>query len=175
MDRAGWRHLSHSSGQRLVAYKAPRQPRLEEGFLYGRELVWLPAAGGPTTSVAPVGNAGFPHFTRDDNERIYFTQGPGGLVSIRFDGTDRKQHVRVTGNPDYRQAGAPSNASEILISPDGDRALAEVNNNVFVVDVPLLGGQTPVVSVANPSQAVVPVRRLTRIGGDFVGWHPDGN
>jgi Tol biopolymer transport system component len=163
------------NGQRLVAYKAPRQPRLEEGFLYGRELVWLPAAGGPTTSVAPVGNAGFPHFTRDDNERIYFTQGPGGLVSIRFDGTDRKQHVRVTGNPDYRQAGAPSNASEILISPDGERALAEVNNNVFVVDVPVLGGQTPVVSVANPSQAAVPVRRLTRIGGDFVGWHPDGN
>jgi Tol biopolymer transport system component len=158
------------NGQRIVAYKAPRQPRLEEGFLYGRELIWLPAAGGPTTSVAPVGNAGFPHFTRDDNERIYFAQG-GQLVSIRFDGTDRKQHVRVTGNPDYRQAGAPSNASEILISPDGERALAEVNNNVFVVDVPILGGQTPSVSVVNPAQAAVPVRRLTRIGGDFAGWH----
>ncbi|MDQ3997253.1 MAG: amidohydrolase, partial [Gemmatimonadota bacterium] len=162
------------NGQRIVAYKAPRQPRLEEGFLYGRELVWLPAAGGPTTSVAPVGNAGFPHFTRDDNERIYFAQ-VGGLVSIRFDGTDRKQHVRVTGNPDYRLAGAPSNASEILISPEGDRALAEVNNNIFVVDVPMLGGQTPTVSVANPAQAAVPVRRLTRIGGDFGGWHADGN
>ena len=162
------------NGQRIVAYKAPRQPRLEEGFLYGRELVWLPAAGGPTTSVAPVGNVGFPHFTRDDNERIYFAQA-GGLVSIRFDGTDRKQHVRVTGNPDYRLAGAPSNASEILISPDGERALAEVNNNIFVVDVPVLGGQTPTVSVANPAQAAVPVRRLTRIGSDFGGWHGDGN
>jgi Tol biopolymer transport system component len=162
------------NGQRIVAYKAPRQPRLEEGFLYGRELVWLPAAGGPTTPIAPVGNVGFPHFTRDDNERIYFAQG-GQLVSIRFDGTDRKQHVRVTGNPDYRLAGAPSNASEILISPEGDRALAEVNNNIFVVDVPLLGGQTPAVSVANPAQAAVPVRRLTRIGGDFGGWHADGN
>jgi Tol biopolymer transport system component len=163
------------NGQRIVAYKAPRQPRLEEGFLYGRELIWLPAAGGPTTSVAPApGNAGFPHFTRDDNERIYFAQG-GQLVSVRFDGTDRKQHVRVTGNPDYRQAGAPSTAAEILISPDGDKALAEVNNNVFVVDVPVLGGQTPTVSVANPAQAAVPVRRLTRIGGDFVGWHADGN
>ncbi|MDQ3950293.1 MAG: amidohydrolase, partial [Gemmatimonadota bacterium] len=163
------------NGQRIVAYKAPRQPRLEEGFLYGREIVWLPAAGGPTTSVAPVGNAGFPHFTRTDNERIYFAQG-GNLVSIRFDGTDRKQHVRVTGNPDYRSAAPqPTNASEILISPDGDRAVAEVDNNVFVVDVPMIGGQTPTVSVSNPAQAAVPVRRLTRIGGDFVGWHPDGN
>ncbi|MFN2565498.1 MAG: amidohydrolase family protein [Gemmatimonadaceae bacterium] len=84
--------------------------------------------------------------------------------------------MRVTGNPDYRSAAAqPTNASEIYISPDGDRALAEVNNNVFVVDVPMIGGQTPTVSVSNPAQAAVPVRRLTRIGGDFVGWHPDGN
>ena len=164
------------NGQRLVAYKAPRQPRLEEGFSYGRELIWLPAQGGPTTTIAPLGNAGFPHFTRDDNERIYFTQGAQGLVSMRFDGTDRKQHVRITGNPDYRsQTPQPSNADQILISPDGERALAEVDNNVFVVDIPLVGGATPAVSVVNPSQAAVPVRRLTRIGGDFIGWQPDGN
>jgi hypothetical protein len=50
-----------------------------------------------------------------------------------------------------------------------------VNNNIFVVDVPMLGGQTPTVSVANPAQAAVPVRRLTRIGGDFGGWQADGN
>jgi Tol biopolymer transport system component len=62
------------NGQRIVAYKAPRQPRLEEGTIYGRELVWLPAAGGVTTTVAPIGGggggggAGFPHFTRSDND-----------------------------------------------------------------------------------------------------------
>jgi Tol biopolymer transport system component len=164
------------NGQRLVAYRAPRQPRIEEGTMYGRELVWLPAVGGPTTTVAPVGNqSGFPHFTRNDNERIYVAQGMQGLVSIRFDGTDRKQHVRVTGNQDYRlPTPQPTNASEILISPDGERALAEVDNNVFVLDIPLIGGQTPAVSVANLAQAAVPVRRLTRIGGDFTGWHPDG-
>jgi Tol biopolymer transport system component len=169
------------NGQRIVAYKAPRQPRLEEGTIYGRELVWLPAAGGVTTTVAPIGGggggggAGFPHFTRSDNDRIYLAQGNQGLISMRFDGTDRKQHLRITGNPDYRQANAtPTNASEILISPDGDRALAEVNNNVFVVDAPMIGSQAAVISVANPAQAAVPVRRLTRIGGDFAGWHPDG-
>ena len=173
------------NGQRIVAYKAPRQPRLEEGTIYGRELVWLPSAGGVTTTVAPIGGgagggggggggAGFPHFTRNDNDRIYLAQGNQGLVSMRFDGTDRKQHLRITGNPDYRQANAtPTPASEILISPDGDRVLAEVNNNVFVVDAPMIGSQPAVVSVANPAQAPVPVRRLTRIGGDFTGWHSD--
>ena len=165
------------NGQRLVAYKSPRQPRLEEGFQYGRELVWLPAAGGVTTSVSPVpGNAGFPHFTRDDNDRIYMAQGNAGLVSVRFDGTDRKTHIRVTGALDYRQqTPRPQTADEILVSPSGDRVLASVDDNVYVMDIPIVGGQTPTVSVANPAQAVVPVRRLTRIGGDFIGWHPDGN
>jgi len=165
------------NGQRLVAYKSPRQPRLEEGFQYGSELVWLPANGGPTTSVAPVpGNAGFPHFTRSDNDRVYLTQGSTGLVSMRFDGTDRKTHIKVTGNPDYRQTTPqPQNASEILISPNGDRVMAEVDANVYVMDLPIVGGQTPTVSVVNAAQAAIPVMRLTRIGGDFVGWQPDGN
>jgi Tol biopolymer transport system component len=165
------------NGQRLVAYKSPRQPRIEEGFQYGREMVWLPAAGGAATSVAPVpGNAGFPHFTSSDNERIYVSQGGNGLVSMRFDGTDRKNHIRVTGALDYRQATPqPQTPGEMLISPNGDRVLAEVDDNVYVMDIPVVGGQTPTVSVVNPAQAAIPVRRLTRIGGDFIGWQADGN
>ena len=164
------------NGQRIVAYRAPRQPRIEEAPMYGRELVWIPAAGGNVTSIAPVGGqSGVPHFAKGDNERIYVAQGQQGLVSMRFDGTDRKTHLRVTGNPDYRTPNStPSNASEILISPDGERAVAEVDNNIFVVDVPLIGAQAPTVSVTNPANAAVPVRRLTRIGGDFSGWHGDG-
>ena len=162
------------NGQRIVAYRGPRQPRIEEGFSYGRELIWLPAAGGAVTSIAPL-EGGFPHFVRTDNERVYVARGSQGLVSMRFDGTDRKTHLRVTGNPDYRTpAATPSNASEILISPDGERALAEVDNNVYVLDIPMIGAQAPAVSVMNPAQAAIPVRRLTRIGGDFVGWHADG-
>lgn len=158
------------NGARIVAYRGPRQPRIEEGFNYGRELVWIPAAGGATTSIAPF-NGGHPHFARNDNERIYVTQGGAGLVSMRFDGTDRKTHLRVTGNPDYRAATPqPSNASEITISPDGERALAEVDNNIFVVDIPQVGAAAPTVSVVTPASAAVPVRRLTRIGGDFSGW-----
>ncbi|MDF1504723.1 amidohydrolase, partial [Roseisolibacter sp. H3M3-2] len=162
-------------GRRLVAYRGPRQARQEEGFLFGRELVWLPSAGGAPTAVAPIANGGMPHFTRGDSERIYLTQGQQGLVSMRFDGTDRKQHLRVTGYVDLRQATPqPTPATEILLSPDGDRALVQAGNNVFVVDVPVVGGTAPTVSVVNPAQAPVPVRRLTRIGGDFAGWRPDG-
>jgi hypothetical protein len=162
-------------GRRLVAYRGPRQPRQEEGFLFGRELVWLPAAGGATTTIAPVGNGGFPHFVRGDTGRVYLSQGTAGLISMRLDGTDRKSHLRVTGYVDVRPAmPQPTPASEIIMSPEGDRALAMAGNNVYVVDVPLVGAQAPVVSVVNPAAAPVPVRRLTRVGGDFAGWRADG-
>jgi Tol biopolymer transport system component len=164
------------NGQRIVAYRGPKQPRLEEGLMYGRELIWIPSAGGAITSVAPIGNGGFPHFTREDNDRIYIAQGGAGLISMRFDGTDRKQHLRVTGNPDYRATTpAPSTPDEMLISPDGERALAAVDNNVYLVDIPQIGAQSPTISVVTPASAAVPVRKLTRIGGDFIGWMPDGN
>src|SRR5207249_11193612 len=40
-------------GQRIVAVKGPRSQRLSAHFGPGYELVWLPAAGGATTRIAP--------------------------------------------------------------------------------------------------------------------------
>jgi hypothetical protein len=78
-------------------------------------------------------------------------------------------------------AGAPTEggpqpppADLILMSPHGGRALAQVNNHIYTVDIPSLGGPTPTVSVANPSSAQVLVRQLTKIGGEFPSWSADG-
>jgi Tol biopolymer transport system component len=161
-------------GTRIVVSRGPRQPRIEEAAMFGQELVWLPAAGGAVTTIAPLQGGGYPHFVRGDTGRIYQYQG-GSLVSMRFDGTDIKPVVRVTG---FVQpgggggGGAP--ASEILMSPTGERALALVDNNVYLVTVPMTGGAAPAISVLNPATAPVPVRRITRVGGDFIGWAPDG-
>ena len=155
---------------RIVAYRGPRQPRIEEQFVYGRELVWLPAAGGETRTISPVGGGGYPHFARE-SDRVYMYDQRDGLISMRFDGTDRKSIVKVTGYMDARQATPrPTPADEILISPDGDRALVQADNQIYVVSVPAVGGQTPTISVVTPANAAVPVKRLTRIGGDFAGW-----
>ena len=131
-------------GTRIVGYRAARMGRIQEQPAVGRELVWMPATGGAINVVTMVGNTGYPHFTRNDNARIWVTDGQQGLVSMRFDGTDRKQHLKVTGNTDYRlPTPQPQNADEILVSPDGDRALAQVDNNIFVVDLPMIGAQAP--------------------------------
>lgn len=168
------------NGSRIVASRAPRSQRAVRndeinGGLTITELVWIPAAGGATTLISPLNNAGRPHFTRDST-RVYIYEMNEGLVSMRWDGTDRQAHLRVTG---FTQPGAPPGAQprqavELQISPDGTRALAQIDNKVFLVPVPMTGGTTPSVSIHNPANAPLPVRRLSRVGGEFVGWSNDG-
>jgi Tol biopolymer transport system component/imidazolonepropionase-like amidohydrolase len=166
-------------GQRIVAVKGPRASRVTEHFAPGYELVWLPAAGGggggAATLVSPYDGRGRPHFSRDPG-RIYYYAGNAndGLVSIRFDGTDRRSHIKVSGYLAPAPGAVARGADEILISPDTDRVLAEVGNNVYLIALPVVGGQTPEVSIADTTSAAFPVRRLTRVGGDFAGWTADG-
>ena len=160
-------------GARIVVVKGPRAPRTEEHFAPGYEIDWVPAAGGALTKISPITAFGRPHFSRDPN-RIYIYEGPEGLVSMRYDGTDRRQHIRVTGYTYPGPGAEPDIADEILISPDSDRVVAQLDNYVYMVTLPLMGGQTPVVNVSDPSAAAFPVKRLTMIGGEFIGWTNDG-
>lgn len=134
-------------------------------------LVWLPSEGGPATVITEVVDFSNPHFTRD-GDRIYATSEEG-LFSMRWDGTDRTSHIKVTG-------GTPQGGSEgmqsfnIRMAPVGDQALAVISSQLFVVTVPVVGGETPTVSVANPENAAWPVRRLTDVGGQFPAWGPEG-
>ncbi len=167
------------TGSRIVAAKAPRTQRaiLNDEInpkLVITDLVWIPAAGGAATFVTTLSNSGRPHFT-NDTSRIWLYEGSDGLVSMRWDGTDRKAHLKVTG---YQAPGGGPNAqarqaSELHVSPDGSRVLAQVDNMLFVVPLPMTGGTTPTISVQQPTGGAVPFRRLSRIGGDFVGWNAD--
>ncbi|HXB24681.1 MAG TPA: amidohydrolase family protein [Gemmatimonadaceae bacterium] len=179
------------TGHRLVVARGPHQQRTErENEFAGPgpqvlELVWLPAAGGEATVITPLNAYGQPHFTRDTT-RIYFNDPNEGLVSVRWDGTDRRVHLKVTGyvskgfelEDDNRQLTEPQPqpepAEDIVISPDSSQAIALVNRKVYLVAVPITGGQTPTVSVESADDAPVPLRRLTRVGGDFLGWSPNG-
>jgi hypothetical protein len=95
---------------------------------------------------------------------------------MRFDGTDRQAHLRIGSSAPTPPGGTPPlTADEILISPDGDRALVQAGSNVYLLaSVPLVGGTPPTISIANPAQSAIPVRRLTRVGGDFARWSADG-
>jgi Tol biopolymer transport system component len=197
-------------GQRLVASRGAarelkRAPDIFFGPL-GGEFVWVPAAGGDVTVIAPTGGRDVAHFRTDQPERIYAYSFGQGLVSFRWDGTDVKEHLQVRGalppgiatpHPDewlqlprrvfpevpdrltMRHEPAetgpqPPPAGLVMMSPRGGRALAQVGNDIYTVEIPEVGGPTPVVSVANPAGAPVKVRKLTGVGGEFPSWSADG-
>jgi imidazolonepropionase-like amidohydrolase/Tol biopolymer transport system component len=167
------------NGTRIVAVRAPREQRAEindeiNPNLIITDLVWIPAAGGQATLISPLTNADRPHFS-SDSTRVWVYDNQDGLVSMRWDGTDRKAHLIVTG---FQQPGGgpnaqPRRATQLQVSPDGMRVLAQIDNKLYVVPLPVTGGQTPTVSIEQPNNAAIPFRRLSRIGGDFLGWNAD--
>lgn len=122
------------------------------------------------------------------------------LQSARWDDTDLKTHVRVTRRfpihlgpyevtehtdivmpRDYsdedgaREPAAPQqSAGLVVMSPRGDKALASVGNDIYVVTVPRTGGPVPVVQVTKPDSASMPTAKLSDIGGEFPTWSADG-
>jgi Tol biopolymer transport system component len=170
------------TGRRIVVVRGPRGERIEKTDEFTgpgpqvKELVWLPAEGGEVTQIAPLNYAyGRPHFTHDTT-RVYIYDPTEGVVSMRWDGTDRRAHVKITGytDPSGGPDARPGAANEVVLSPDGDQAFADIDNKLYLVAVPVTGGQTPTISISNPAAAPVPERRITRVGGDFLGWTQDG-
>ena len=87
------------AGDRIVAVRAAAREMQEAGAAFfgpvAAEFVWLPANGGAVTAIMPTSGMGNPHFTSSP-DRIY-AYGREGLVSFRWDGTDLKTHLKVTG------------------------------------------------------------------------------
>ncbi len=163
-------------GSRIVALRAPRLERIERPFDFGAgllaDLIWVPAEGGDASVILPARGAGRPHFGPEP-DRIYFYSGSGGLVSVRYDGTDRRTHLKVIGKqwfiPPTPDEGAP--ADDVHLSPDGQWALARVSDQLYLLAVPRIGGEPPTVNVYSAS---VPVKRLTDVGADYFAWADGG-
>src|SRR5262249_26013947 len=157
-------------GKRIVALRAARRERNESPFdtSTGLDLVWVPSQGGDPTLISPARGSSRPHFA-DDPERIYLRTGQG-LVSMRFDGTDRRTHLSVTGKSGY-SPNMPDSAEDIIVRPDGRWALAIVAHQLHLIALPRFGGEPPKISV---HEATVPVKKLTDIGADYAGWADGG-
>jgi Tol biopolymer transport system component len=176
-------------GERIVAMRAAARDLRDAvdpfiGAGLGAEFVWIPARGGEPTVISPTLGRTLPHFGPDP-ERIY-TYGPVpqdpaatgpqpfvlALSSMRWDGTDVKQHLRVNWRLPFRpfghdpahdhqrrfgdwgpaHAGGPEDArepsipefpvSQLRISPTGDRAMALTGNGQVYVVTMVQTGAT---------------------------------
>ena len=107
-------------------------------------------------------------------DRVYAYDGVDGLISMAWDGSDRRSLLKMTGWAWTR--GAEESADEILIAPNGKRALANVRTNLYLVDLIPSGSDVPAISTTKLAQSPLPTTRLTEVGGSFpsfsVGWKP---
>lgn len=164
-------------GAQVLAIRGPTrayEEALTQGVPRGSvELVSVPAAGGEASVITAVSGLARPHFTQG-SDRIYAFQGGTGLISMRWDGTDVREHVQVRGGA-AAGAGQGPTAGLIMMAPVGDQAMALVGNQLYTVTVPRgVGGEAPTISVANPDNASFPASRLTDIGAQFPTWGPTG-
>ena len=162
--------------KRIVALRAPRQGHVEQFDEWDHstpnlDLIWLPSEGGDANLILPARGTASPHFG-PEADRIY-VYSDSGLISLRYDGTDRRTIVRVVGKAWFPQPDKPDGnpADDVRISPDGHWALAQVTNQVYVLSVPRIGGDGPTVDV---SKSPVPIRKVTEVGGDYMGWADGG-
>lgn len=166
---------------KIVALRAPRHQAMTQPNQWGRDmqtldLVWIPAAGGAPTVIASGDGFNGPHFTQDP-ERIYVTvnRSEGALaaryelMSLRWDGTDRRTLITLKGKDVWGAEFSP--VVRIFLSKDEKRALALYRYQLYLIDVPRAGGEPVAVDVSAPSSAVV---RLTTVGADATGWAEDG-
>ncbi len=184
-------------GSKIVFVKGSAQAYREAtgpGAFGSRQSInWVSAKGGETNYVTKANVGANPHFVKGD-DRIYLYSSADGLISIRWDGTDKKSFLKVKGITTYGSVEdmieeemnhnmhleerepqqKPSNASTVIKAPVGDRALALINNEIYVVTIPTVGGETPTITVADVDKAAFPSWKLTEIGGQFPSWSADG-
>ena len=88
------------AGDKIVAQRAAARELQEAGAAFfgpaASDFISVPATGGAATLIMPSSGMGTLHFTSDPN-RIYAYGRRDGLVSFRWDGTDMKSHLKVTG------------------------------------------------------------------------------
>ena len=181
-----------SPDNRIVVFKGSAQQFREAdgptAFQQKSDLIWLNGEGaGKSNLITKAAGYSNPHFAQND-KRIYLNTAEG-LVSINWDGTDKKQHLQVDGITVYGSSydenhlladtptapqKKPSKASTLLRAPKGPYALAQINNDLYVVTVPYLGEKGAKINVKEASEAAFPSRKLTKFGGQFPSWDPSG-
>ena len=168
----------NNSGNRIVFIKASENDFDNYGSLgVDSKFMWVSTKGGNNNFIDKTKGRSNPHFVKS-SDRIYVSNSSNGLSSIRWDGTDEKNVLKITGISVYGTPGRkspPSPASYIIKSPVKEEALAVINNDIYVVTIPYSGLKDLSINVSNPKSSSFPARKLTKFGGEFASWGANGD
>jgi Tol biopolymer transport system component/imidazolonepropionase-like amidohydrolase len=137
------------------------------------ELRWVSANGGDARTILTGGRIPVMVTRGGDSARVFFTEGvPGSgpmatpstnLVSVRFDGQERRVHVRITS----QSGGGPS----AIPSPDQRSLFVLDRDDAYVMAMTPAGAQGLAINLGSPS---VPLRRITTEGANYIAWMDGG-
>jgi len=119
----------------------------------------MPARGGKGRMISERGNQ--PHFAGIDG-RIFATERRGGkttLISMNENGND------------VRDVATSEQATDIIVSPNGKWVTWRENYQVFVAPFPRTGQAITL----SPKGGALPVKKLSKDGGIYLGWNMDGD
>ncbi|MAF30331.1 MAG: amidohydrolase [Croceicoccus sp.] len=148
----------------VLAIQSPTADRLAGYVEFGQfrqaQLVRLRLGGAGNEVLAEGDMGGAPHFLAD-----------GTLLLNRPDGVYRvdtgEKMIGVTG-PNWYFAQGPAQADDIRVSPDGRQALAQIAQQLHLVNVPT--GEDRIVALSDTGSH----RQLSDVGADFFGWSAAG-
>ena len=169
-DNAYYRNPVWSSdSQTILAVRSPRIERLENISLLPQpskadKIISLASNGGKPVTIALAGGAVRVHFT-EDTQRFYAYSPRLGLSSWKLDGSDQKTHLRVMGSASATSWVAM--ASDILLSPNGQYALAAVANQLYLINMSAVPAEQPSINVYAPGSAYT---KITTLGNDHFSW-----
>ncbi len=164
-------------GNTIVGLRGPRHWQLDKPNEWqdSREmldLVAVPAQGGEGKTPGYANNGARPHFVTSQPDRVYlFTHD--GLISTHFDGTDKRTVLKI--DLDGKQAQTSVAEFDAQISPDGKWIAARATGRVYLMPAPALGGEAVTVDLSSVgfSKTMLPVRRLSGLVSDSIGWSQD--
>ncbi len=163
-------------GDRIVFASQSMRSALGGGPVAGMgALRWISANGGATTLITPTSSAPSLVTAASAGTRVYFTEAvPGApgfqatqttaLVSVRLDGTDKRQHARLTTSQNF-------GGSAVRVAPDERAMIVIERDDAYVLPLTAAGAEGLAVNFASPS---VPLRRLTNEGANYATWADSG-
>lgn len=162
-------------GRQLIAMRANHHERRRKllEIMPDRltDIIRLSADGGEVSLVAHAYGARLPQI-ESGGERLRF-YAPGGLKSIRLDGTDLQRRISVVvqnWNQYFADRSVP--VDDLRLNPRGDLALAKTGSQLYLLRMPEgKGKEPPVVDLRDTGLLLT---KLTNVGADFFGWSADG-
>jgi Tol biopolymer transport system component len=131
------------------------------------EAVELPADGGSAKVLGSGILGNIPQFTHQPGS--LYLNFSDGLYKVPLDGSAKRRVLNVTG-PTWYFVDGTAHADAIKISPDGKWALAQITQQLYLLQLPQ-DGKELAIELAKPSPLET---RLTSIGADFFDWADDG-